>query len=89
MLASRCRAIWRQFWQKGSEHVFTIPLVLGLFTRTSELALPGVTMVIEMLACPEAWWPMLAPWAALALMLIIRGGGAISLDAALLRMRGR
>ena len=71
-----------------SEHVFPILLVLGLFTRLSALALLGMTMVIQIFVYPEAWWPVHSLWAALALILIMRGAGSISLDAPLLRMRG-
>lgn len=72
----------------ASEHVFPILLVLGLFTRLSALALLGMTMVIQIFVYPEAWWPVHSLWAALALILIMRGAGSISLDAPLLRMRG-
>lgn len=72
-----------------SEHLFPILLVLGLFTRMSALALLGMTMVIQIFVYPEAWWPVHSLWAALALVLIMLGGGSISLDAPLLRMRGR
>jgi putative oxidoreductase len=71
-----------------SEHVFPILLVLGLFTRFSALALLGMTMVIQIFVYPEAWWSVHAVWAALALIVITRGGGQLSLDAALLKMRG-
>lgn len=71
-----------------SEHVFPILLVLGLFTRFSALALLGMTMVIQIFVYPEAWWSVHAVWTALALILIIRGGGQLSLDAALLKARG-
>lgn len=70
-----------------SEHLFPILLVLGLFTRFSALALLGMTMVIQIFVYPEAWWGVHAVWAALALILITRGGGQLSLDAALLKMR--
>jgi putative oxidoreductase len=70
-----------------SEHLFPILLVLGLFTRFSALALLGMTMVIQIFVYPEAWWSVHAVWAALALILITRGGGQLSLDAALLKMR--
>jgi len=72
----------------ASEHVFPILLVLGLFTRFSALALLGMTMVIQVYVYPEAWWSVHAIWAVLALILITRGGGRLSLDAALLKMRG-
>ena len=70
-----------------SEHVFPILLVLGLFTRLSALALLAMTMVIQIFVYPEAWWSVHAVWAALALVLILRGGGALSLDALLLKLR--
>lgn len=71
-----------------SEHVFPILLVLGLFTRFSALALLGMTIVIQIFVYPEAWWSVHAVWAALALILITRGGGKLSVDAALLKARG-
>jgi putative oxidoreductase len=69
-----------------SEHLFPILLVLGLFTRLSALALLGMTMVIQIFVYPEAWWQVHSLWAALALVLIVRGGG-IGLDAPLARLR--
>ncbi len=72
-----------------AEHLFPILLVLGLFTRFSALALLVMTMVIQIFVYPEAWWSVHMIWAALALILIVRGGGAISLDALLLKMRGK
>lgn len=70
-----------------SEHVFPILLVLGLFTRLSALGLLGMTMVIQIFVYPEAWWQVHALWVAMALLLIIKGGGSISLDAPLVRSR--
>ena len=70
-----------------SEHMFPILLVLGLFTRLSALALLGMTMVIQIFVYPEAWWQVHSLWAAMALVLIVRGAGSISLDAALTRGR--
>lgn len=72
-----------------SEHIFPILLALGLLTRLSALALLIMTMVIQIFVYPEAWWSVHALWAALALVLIVRGGGALSLDAALLKVRAR
>lgn len=70
-----------------SEHLFPILLVLGLFTRLSALALLGMTLVIQIFVYPEAWWQVHSLWAAMALVLIVRGGGSISLDAPLARRR--
>jgi putative oxidoreductase len=70
-----------------SEHLFPVLLVLGLFTRLSALALLGMTMVIQIFVYPEAWWQVHSLWVAMALVLIVRGGGGISLDAPLARRR--
>lgn len=70
-----------------SEHVFPVLLVLGLFTRLSALGLLGMTMVIQIFVYPEAWWQVHSLWVAMALLLIIKGGGSISLDAPLVRRR--
>jgi putative oxidoreductase len=72
-----------------SEHVFPILLVLGLFTRLSALALLGMTLVIQIFVYPDAWWSVHALWAAMALILVTRGGGQLALDAALVKARGR
>ena len=63
-----------------SEHVFPVLLVIGLFTRLSALALFGMTMVIQLFVYPEAWWPVHSLWVALALVIIVRGGGLFSAD---------
>ncbi len=65
-----------------SEHLFSVLLVLGLFTRLSALAFLGMTAVIEIFVYPDAW-PTHLSWAALLLFLIARGGGRFSLDRAL------
>ncbi|WP_198651640.1 DoxX family protein [Dyella sp. C11] len=62
----------------GAEHLFPILLVLGLFTRTSALALLGMTTVIEIFVYPDAW-PTHLSWAGLLLPLVARGGGKWSL----------
>ena len=63
-----------------SEHVFSILLVLGLCTRFSAFALFMMTLTIEIFVYPDAW-PTHLSWAAIQLPLIVRGGGAWSLDA--------
>ena len=65
-----------------SEHLFSILLVLGFFTRFSALAFLGMTTVIEVFVYPDAW-PTHLSWAGLLVYLIARGGGALSLDRAL------
>jgi putative oxidoreductase len=63
-----------------AEHVLPILLLLGLFTRLSALALMGMTLVIQFFVFPEAWWQVHILWVALAMVLIVRGGGGFSLD---------
>jgi putative oxidoreductase len=65
----------------AAEHVFPVLLVLGLATRFSATALLGMTLVIQIFVFPDAWWPTHSLWVALALVLITRGPGQISLDA--------
>ena len=65
-----------------SEHLFSILLVLGLFTRFSALAFLGMTTVIEVFVYPDAW-PTHLSWAGLLIYLVARGGAAWSLDRAL------
>lgn len=62
-----------------SEHLFSILLVLGLFTRLSALAFLGMTLVIEVFVYPDAWSTHLS-WAAILLFLIAKGGGKWSVD---------
>jgi putative oxidoreductase len=62
------------------ETVLPILLVLGLLTRLSALGLLAMTLVIQIFVYPDAWWTVHAYWAALLLVLIARGPGALSLD---------
>lgn len=64
----------------GAEHVLPALLILGLFTRMSAAGLLAMTMVIQIFVYPDAWWPVHALWAAMAAVLIVRGGGTFSLD---------
>jgi putative oxidoreductase len=54
-------------------------LVAGLFTRLAALVLLGMTTVIEVFVYPQAW-PTHIQWAAMLLVLLCRGPGALSLD---------
>ena len=54
-------------------------LALGLFTRIATLPLLGMTAVIEIFVYPLSW-PEHLTWAALLVLLLIRGGGTFSLD---------
>lgn len=70
-----------------AEHVFPALLVAGLATRLSAAALLAMTMVIQIFVYPEAWWSVHLLWVALALVLIVCGGGRASLDALIARRR--
>lgn len=72
----------------AAEHVLPALLLAGLFTRVSALGLLGMTMTIQLFVYPDAWWPVHSLWAALAALLVVRGGGRLSLDAPLARNRG-
>lgn len=72
-----------------AEHVFPMLLLLGLATRFSAGALLVMTLVIQIFVFPDAWWPVHSLWAAMAAVLIVRGGGLLSLDALALKWRGR
>ena len=54
-------------------------LVLGLLTRAAALVLLGMITVIEVFVYPQAW-PTHIQWAAMLLVLLCRGPGALSLD---------
>jgi putative oxidoreductase len=64
-----------------AEHILPVLLVLGLFTRLSAVALLVMTMIIQIFIFPDAWWTVHSLWVALALVLIVRGGGGLSVDA--------
>lgn len=62
-------------------------LILGLFTRFAALVLLGMTAVIEIFVYPQAW-PTHIQWAAMLLVLLCRGAGAVSIDHMLWRRLG-
>lgn len=61
------------------EIVLPILLVLGLGTRFAAVGILVMTAVIQ-LTVPEGWANFHLPWAAMALALIVFGGGPIALD---------
>ena len=69
----------------GIELVAPALLVIGLLTRPTALVLLGMTTVIEVFVYPLAW-PTHIQWAAMMLVLLCRGAGALSLDAAIERL---
>ena len=70
-----------------AEHLFPILLLLGLATRLSAGAVLAMTLVIQIFVFPDAWWPVHSLWAAMAAILIVRGGGLFSLDTIIARLR--
>lgn len=73
----------------AAEHVLPVLLVAGLFTRGAALGLLGMTLTIQFFVYPDAWWSEHSLWAALALVLAMRGAGLFSLDALLLSFRAK
>ena len=65
-----------------------ILLLLGLATRLGAAAMLGMTLVIQFLVYPENY-PDHLLWAGPLLYLILRGPGAISIDALVRRRLGR
>jgi putative oxidoreductase len=63
----------------GIELTTPVLLVLGLLTRIAALVLLVMTTVIEIFVYPQAW-PTHIQWAAMLLILLCRGAGALSLD---------
>ena len=64
------------------EHLLPVLLILGLATRLGALGMLAMTMVIQIFVFPEMiiWWQTHILWVAMALVLIVRGGGIFSLD---------
>ena len=70
-----------------AEHLLPVLVALGIGTRIGAAGLLAMTMVIQLLVFPEAWWPVHSLWAAMALILVSRGGGIFSLDGIVTRLR--
>lgn len=66
-----------------AEHALPILLVLGLGSRFAALGLLLMTLTIQIFVYPEAWWTVHIVWVALAAVVISRGGGLFSIDAAI------
>ena len=67
-----------------AEIVLPILLVLGLGTRFAALGILAMTAVIQ-LTIPGGWANFHLPWAAMALALVVYGGGRLSLDTLLMK----
>ncbi|RFC67921.1 MULTISPECIES: DoxX family protein [Mesorhizobium] len=62
-----------------AEITLPILLVLGLGTRFAALGLLAMTAIIQ-LTVPEGWANFHLPWAAMALTLVVFGGGKLALE---------
>lgn len=65
-----------------------ILLVIGLGTRFAALGLFGMIAIIQ-LTVPDGWLNFHLPWAAMALTLVVFGGGVFSLDRLATALTGR
>jgi putative oxidoreductase len=70
----------------AAEICLPILLVLGLGTRFAAGGLLLMTGIIQ-LTEPDGWANFHLPWAAMALTLVVFGGGRVGLDALLVRWR--
>ena len=62
-----------------AEHIFPALILIGLATRFSSLALLVMTLTIQIFVYPDAY-PTHGVWAAVLLVLIVRGPGKLSID---------
>lgn len=69
-----------------AELLLPILLVFGFGTRFAALGLLVMTAIIQ-LTIPDGWANFHLPWAAMALTLVVFGGGRIALDTLLMRRR--
>ena len=72
-------ADWAAYLATTAEHILPIMLLLGFVTRLSAFGLLLMTLVIQIFVYPEAY-VLHASWAALALFIMLRGPGKLSLE---------
>jgi putative oxidoreductase len=70
-----------------AEILLPIMLVLGFFTRFAALGLLAMTAIIQ-ITVPEGWANFHLPWAAMALTLVVFGGGKIAVDTLMRKVGG-
>ena len=70
-----------------NELTFSTLLFLGLATRLATLPFLGMIVVIQTFVYPEAWIEHLL-WTSILLLLLTRGGGALSVDHLIARRFG-
>lgn len=64
-----------------------VAILLGLFSRLAALALLGLVIVIQLFVYPQSWGQHVF-WAALLVLILLRGAGRLSLDHLLDRLAG-
>jgi len=63
-----------------AQFILPVLLMLGLATRFSALGLLIITAMIQLFVYPEALWTTHVYWAAMLMLLVCAGPGAISVD---------
>lgn len=63
-----------------AELALPVLLALGLLTRAAAFGLLIMTLVIQLLVYPDAWWNVHAWWAAILVLIIVHGPGSASAD---------
>ena len=67
------------------EFFFSLMILFGFLTRFAALGLMLMTLVIQFLVYPDAWWTVHVYWVLPLLYLMKHGGGKVSLDNLLLK----
>lgn len=67
------------------EFFLSLMILLGFMTRYAAVGLMVMTLVIQFLVYPGAWWSVHIMWVAMLAYLIRNGGGLISVDNFLLK----
>lgn len=62
-----------------AEHILSVLLLIGLFSRLAAFGIACMTLVIQTFVYPDAY-PTHSTWLALALLIMYRGAGVLSLD---------
>lgn len=70
---------WAAYLATTAEHLLPILLLTGLATRLSAFGILCMTLVIQIFVYPNAY-ALHVTWAALALLLMCQGAGAVSID---------
>lgn len=70
---------WAAVMATLAEHIFSVLLIAGLFSRLAATALLVMALVIEVFVYPDAWVTH-GLWAASLLAVMARGPGRVSLD---------